>query len=243
VEPVPKPIADLGEDKQLCEGETAILESLNGPFVYLWNGEDGGATFEVSSEGVYTLQVSNQCGTVQDEVLVEVFPVPEVDLGEDQVITEGETIELDGGEGHDMYLWQDGSGGRFFTVSYDDIDADDPFYFVEVTDGPCKNSDTTEVILFSVKIPNVFTPNGDGYNDDFLPMESGWSGVTKHHIDIFNRWGEKVWESNNFESGWDGKRNGRPVASGTYFWVLEVFYGTDQVKQTLKGTVTILDSD
>ena len=60
---------------------------------------------------------------------------------------------------------------------------------------------------------------------------------------VFNRWGEKVCESTDFETGWDGKQNGRYVAEGTYFWVLEVYYGSNNIKQILKGSLTVLGSN
>jgi len=60
---------------------------------------------------------------------------------------------------------------------------------------------------------------------------------------VFNRWGEKIWESNDFEAGWDGKRNGRYVSDGTYYWILDVYYGPENLKQTLKGSLTVLGTD
>ncbi len=67
-----------------------------------------------------------------------------------------------------------------------------------------------------------------------------WSGINQHTMIVFNRWGEKVWESNDFVTGWDGKQNGRNVAEGTYFWILEVAYGSENIKQVLKGSLTVL---
>jgi gliding motility-associated-like protein len=93
-----------------------------------------------------------------------------------------------------------------------------------------------------VELPNVFTPNNDGKNDYFLPMPNAWDGISSHFISIFNRWGEKVWESDHMEEGWDGRRDGTAVADGTYFWVLEVFYGPENIKQVQKGTVTVIGS-
>jgi len=99
------------------------------------------------------------------------------------------------------------------------------------------------VELFEVWVPKVITPNGDGVNDIFLPDLQKWEGIKKHEMIVFNRWGEKVWESSDFESGWDGKRNGRYVAEGTYFWLLEVYYGPELTKQTVTGSLTILGTD
>jgi len=172
------------------------------------------------------------------QVLVET--VPEVNLGQDEVLFPGQTIELDAGSGFDEYLWQDGSGGQYYMVTENNIDANDPYYYVEVTEGICKNSDTVKIELFKVWVPKVITPNGDGSNDLFQPDLSQWQGINQHTIIVFNRWGEKVWESSDFVSGWDGKQNGRYVAEGTYFWVLEINYGPENVKQTLKGSLSVL---
>ncbi|MCD4732399.1 MAG: gliding motility-associated C-terminal domain-containing protein [Bacteroidales bacterium] len=90
-----------------------------------------------------------------------------------------------------------------------------------------------------MEIPMVITPNGDGANDTFKPGD-GWSAINNHKIIVFNRWGEKVWESSDFTSGWDGKnKNGNYVTDGTYFWVLEVLYGPDNVKRVYKGSLTV----
>jgi gliding motility-associated-like protein len=235
-----KPVANLGGDQELCEGESLILETIEGPYSYVWNGETGNYYNEIYSGGTYMVEVTNQCGSESDQITITELPVPEVNLGPDQVLLSGESIQLNAGEGFDQYIWQDGTSNQYYLVSSDQADPDDPYYWVEVWDGPCKSSDTTRIELFKVKIPNVITPNGDGINDTFTPMEGSWSGVNRHHIGLFNRWGEKVWESDDFESGWDGKRNGTSVAEGTYFWVLDVFYGPEDIKQTIKGTVTVL---
>jgi hypothetical protein len=60
---------------------------------------------------------------------------------------------------------------------------------------------------------------------------------------VFNRWGVKVWESSDFTSGWDGKQNGNYVSEGSYFWVLEIYYGTDNIKKVYKGSLTVLGTD
>jgi gliding motility-associated-like protein len=89
----------------------------------------------------------------------------------------------------------------------------------------------------------VITPNGDGSNDYFKPDQKCWQGINQHKMMVFNRWGEKIWESNDFEAGWDGKRNGRYVSDGTYYWILDVYYGPENLKQTLKGSLTVLGTD
>ena len=235
-----KPVAELGGDQDLCEGNSLVLETIQGPFSYEWNGVPGYYYLEVQSAGTYEVNVSNQCGSENDEIVVTEFPVPVVYLGPDQVILPGESLQLNAGEDFDQYIWQDGANGQFYAVTSDQADPNNPYYWVEVWDGPCKSSDTIVVELFDVKVPNLITPNGDGANDVFIPIDNSWGGVTNHHIDVFNRWGEKVWESDNFAEGWDGKRNGKFVAEGTYYWILEIYHGENNTRQQMKGTLTIL---
>lgn len=239
----PYPTADLGTDQQICEGTILLLEGPdNGDYTYYWNGIEGEQVFEVSESGVYQMGLVNACDSVSDEVQVLVMPVPSVYLGEDKILFPGQTIELDAGNEFDSYIWQDGSGEQYYVVTENNIYADDPYYYVEVTEGICKNSDTVKIELFEVWVPQVITPNGDGKNDLFQPDPNKWHGIRRHTIMVFNRWGEKIWESEDFESGWDGKQNGRNVTDGTYFWILEVYYGQENIKQILKGSLTVLGS-
>jgi gliding motility-associated-like protein len=154
----------------------------------------------------------------------------------------GESVTLDAGN-FQAFIWNNDPGqtGQYYTIAYENIQELDSIW-VEVFDGFCKNSDDIIIEVFSVDVPNVITPNGDGFNDRFMPGE-GWSGISNHTIMVFNRWGEKVWESSDFSSGWDGKNNGRLVANGTYFWILEVWYGKKDIKRVYKGSLTVLGSD
>jgi len=78
----------------------------------------------------------------------------------------------------------------------------------------CKNVEVTEGLI----IPNVFTPNGDGFNDIFN-VEA--SGMTDFHLQIFNRWGSLLFESTSPAVQWDGRTlSGTEATDGTYFYVL-----------------------
>ncbi len=68
---------------------------------------------------------------------------------------------------------------------------------------------------YALFIPNSFTPNGDGLNDLFLPKGRA---VTKYNLVVFDRWGQKLFETKEFEKGWDGKFNGVECKNDTYVW-------------------------
>lgn len=236
----PYPFANLGEDVEICEGDTLVLTAPVGDYSYYWNGQPGDENYEITGTGNYTLSVVNPCDSVTDDIYVTEIPLPDVYLGDDEVILPGQTIELDAGEGHDAYLWQDGSGGQYYIVTENNIDPLNPYYYVEVAEGLCKSSDTIMIELLKVWVPKVITPNSDSENDLFRPDNEKWNGINRHRMIVFNRWGQQVWESADFPSGWDGKQNGRYVAEGTYYWILDIYYGSNNIKQTLKGSLTIL---
>ena len=83
----------------------------------------------------------------------------------------------------------------------------------------CKATVTKDVIIpEGIIIPNVFTPNGDGKNDIFLISSSGMKSFS---IEIFNRWGEKVFESTSPQISWDGRTSaGVSASDGTYYFIL-----------------------
>jgi len=238
---IPLPDPDLGDDLGYCKGDSVILTGSEGDFEYFWNGVEGEQTYTVTEEGNYELLEKNFCGEDSDEIYVEEYELPEVYLGEDTILFDGE-INLDAGAGFEAYLWQDGSGDRYYVVTYEGLT--DTLYYVEVTDENfCKSTDTIVIEIFDLEIPIVITPNGDGKNDRFEPKNGSWNGIRDHTMLVYNRWGEKVWESNNFPAGWDGKRNGNYVADGTYFWILEVYYGPKNAKATYKGSLTVLRTE
>ena len=72
---------------------------------------------------------------------------------------------------------------------------------------------------YGIFVPNAFTPNGDGINDIFQPK--GY-GITKYELDIFDRWGEKIFQTNQFEHGWDGTIKGISIKNDIYTWRIKL---------------------
>lgn len=77
---------------------------------------------------------------------------------------------------------------------------------------------TVFVEACDTEIPNVFSPNGDTKNDFFrIP---GIEGFPNSKLEIYNRWGNVIYQSNDYGGGWDGRINNEPVADGTYYYIL-----------------------
>ena len=92
------------------------------------------------------------------------------------------------------------------------------------------------------KLPNVFSPNNDGYNDMLKPYP--YTSVDHVKMLIFNRWGNLVYETEDPDINWDGKnmKNGAECSQGTYFYTCDVFEVTLQGirERLLRGSITLL---
>jgi len=92
------------------------------------------------------------------------------------------------------------------------------------------------------EIPNVFTPNGDNYNDILIPFST--ANIERIDLKIFNRWGKIMYETDDPEINWDGKNqnNNQDCPAAPYFYVCDVYIVTIEglKKQTLQGSVTIV---
>ena len=113
---------------------------------------------------------------------------------------------------------------------------EDITYTLTVTSAAnCVDSDAVFVkVLKKPKIPNAFTPNGDGINDTWVieHLESYPGAV----VEVFNRYGKQVYRSVNYSNPWNGTLNGNPLPVATYYWVINPKNG----RAPLAGSVTII---
>jgi gliding motility-associated-like protein len=94
------------------------------------------------------------------------------------------------------------------------------------------------VIPYCAKVMNAFTPNRDGSNDLWL-VTNGAPCTNRIRAAVYNRYGQEVYKSENYQNNWDGTYNGKPVPDGTYYYAVTYYFiGGRQV--ILKGDVTIL---
>jgi gliding motility-associated-like protein len=104
----------------------------------------------------------------------------------------------------------------------------------------CEASDTIFIKVYegpTYYIPNSFTPNGDGLNDIFRAIPPGIANTT--YFRVFNRFGELMFETNQWLKGWNGTFNGKEQPAGTYVWAVS---GVDKNNQKIemKGTVNLI---
>jgi gliding motility-associated-like protein len=89
-----------------------------------------------------------------------------------------------------------------------------------------------------IDVPNAFTPNNDGLNDYFRPHNA--LKADNYDFRVYNRWGQLVFQSNNWMDKWDGRINGTVQGTGTYVWMLRYTHRDTRQPVFRKGTVTLI---
>lgn len=150
----------------------------------------------------------------------------------------------------ETYYWDfgDGSNGSNAVNPYHQFPINEEIIQYEVTlyaisDYGCMDSTIRyiqvkeDMILY---VPNTFTPDGDEFNNVFKPIISSGVSIYGYSLLIFNRWDELIFESHDFNIGWDGTYNGTIVQDGTYIWKLIVKNKETDEKEEYVGHVNIL---
>ncbi len=253
-----KPVANAGLDTAICNLTYAILRgsssNVSGPVTYEWTPATNvefpmqavTRVFPANSDTTYTytLLVRDAYGcnfTVSDQVDVRVQPPVPAFAGNDTTAVRGVAHQLTATGGNN-YLWSPAFPLNSATLQSPlaTLQQDQKFV-VRVTDiAGCIGYDTVFVKVYAgpaYYIPNAFTPNGDGLNDVFRPIPVGV--VRTEWFRVFNRYGETVFETNQWMKGWDGSFKGKKQPIGAYVWVIK---GVDRDGKTIemKGTVMLV---
>jgi gliding motility-associated-like protein len=91
-----------------------------------------------------------------------------------------------------------------------------------------------------IYIPNAFTPDGDEHNNSWMPVFTSGFDPYDFHLEIYNRWGETIYESNNANEYWDGTYNNIPCSSGIYAWVIKYGNVYDDGESVMQGHFTLI---
>ncbi len=234
----PTPSIDIENEVNTCIGETYTIDASLANATYLWQDNSTDPTFEVTTEGFYEVEVTVNGCRITENVEVIFNSPPEVDLGEDVTICEGDFLNLKPNIPDATYLWHDNSTKSNF------IAAREGSYWVEVNQYDCLVRDTINVTLTDVycdcflAFPNVFSPNFDGINDTFEVFDT--CPLIEFNYTILNRWGGVVFESDTQGVFWDGQIKGQPADSGVYIYVVTYQFFNSSEKQTTSGSFTLL---
>ncbi len=179
--------------------------------------------------------------------IVNVYPIPMADFH----IGQGAPIENDAIDFKDASLGEEINSWTWFIADNNNISYNQnpnytfaapgayPVTLIIANKWGCKDTVTKPIIVgedFSLYVPNIFTPNGDGVNDTFQPK--GY-GIVKYNLQIFDRWGEKMYETTDLTKGWDGMYKGKVGKDESYVWKITVNNAQGKQKE-YTGHVSIL---
>ncbi|MEP6673745.1 MAG: PKD domain-containing protein [Ferruginibacter sp.] len=251
----PTPLASFIIKKDtLCENKpVSFTSTITGINTWLWNfGNGTGAAATPFSRlfnnaGTYNISLvitdANGCKSLPATDILTVNPSPQVNAGADKIIQTGTSVLLDAAvtpAATYNYLWTPPTALNSNTILQPVSTAAVTTTYLLKVENPFSHCIATDSVMVSVIsklfIPNAFTPNGDGTNDVWkIP---GMALYPKGIVIIFNRYGEKIWETGNYVSHpWDGTYKGVQQNSGSYVYLIRL---NDNTNQILQGTVTII---
>jgi gliding motility-associated-like protein len=194
--------------------------------------------------GIFTIKLFgfNGQNCVSDTIskTVTSFPYPHLNLGPDLKILEGGTALIKPAFvfGNNLtYKWKPALYLNSDTAAVPrTTPLGDVTYTLELTgQGGCMVTDDIFIkLLLAPEVPNAFSPNGDGINDNWvIKYLESYPGAT---IDVYNRYGQPVFKSLGYDKAWNGQYNGNPLPIGTYYYIINPKNG----RKIITGSVTIL---
>jgi gliding motility-associated-like protein len=254
----PSPLAIQGSIEDVsCEGEAdgeiVVLVTGGVSTQYFYNWSDGGSLNFRNADlvsGIYELTVSdlNSCTAVAAFEVLE--PAPLSITVQTEPATELEPcngsvwVIVTGGNAPYRYDWMNADVPDNSTSLVEGLCPGD--YFIEITDANnCVTSQETVVATvenkafpcFSERV--VITPDGNGTNDEFIIFCVG--DFPDNHLEIYNRWGQLVFEADNYDNTWEGTTgSGEPLPEGAYYYILEYFDNSIGEEVQQRGSITLL---
>ena len=241
----PVPIPTISNAQTICEGSTAHL-SASGGSAYSWQPIIGLSSATVANTNAspatttnYTVTISNGFCNATDSTTIYVNPYPPIVACCDTSIAPGQSVQLNS-SGGGTYLWET-SSGLSCTNCTNPVASPlvSTTYTLTITsDSGCTVSRTItiDVNCGEVFIPEAFSPNGDGKND--VLYVRGDCIKTLNFI-IFDRWGNRIFETTDKYIGWNGEYKGQAMNTGSYVYYISAT-NYDGTSFTRKGNVELV---
>lgn len=235
---VARPIFDVIDDQTICEGSSVNLTAFGG-INYFWTSADSlfqsnKAIIEVSplERTTYYISISDELGCSKiDTVNVDVLPGLDLDFEIVKIydcFSRPEIKVINNNEEEGVYRWSFGDG--LTSDLSEDIHTyqQDGNYSVSLlgTKGQCVYELTKSIDINTLKVPNVYTPNGDSDNDVFEIVS-----LNRVQLTVWNRWGKTILETDDYQNDWKGE--GEP--SGVYYYEAVI-----EDETTCKGWVHLI---
>lgn len=249
-----------------CQPATITFDNLSMPldedYMVDWDFGDGGESEELSpthtfeDDGLFDvkIKIESPSGCEVERRFnnyINVLEAPEANFDFTPTLVERldePVVFSNRSDGAISYQWDFGDGNRSMETNprhfYTEVGQYEVSLVAFQQDGSCTDTLIQLVDVFppiDPIYPNAFTPNGDGDNDEFFGI-SAIDGFGDYELTVWSRWGEKVFESELLDEGWNGRKfnSGELLPSGVYVYLAR-FFNVQGEKDLIRGTVLLLD--
>lgn len=244
--PNPDAVIDTNGSTKLCLNQTVTLATTGSYSSYLWSNGATTPNTTVSQPGQYYVVVTdaNGCQDTSNYITVSSVTPPGLNVYPDTLILYGDSVMLYtdvnlNSLSVDSFIWYPFTNISCTTCPNPVVaPLNDQYYSLMLYTDGCTISDSALIRVIlpnNFYIPNAFTPNGDGNNDDFYVLSQ--SGVRVILFQVFNRLGEKMHEGNY---PWNGTYKGKPAPPGVYVYLFKLGLFGDDRAVFRKGSVTLI---
>lgn len=255
---LPNPNFDIAtEDADYCAqslGSIEFIPTTQTSDVYILNGPNGSTnnlTIDHLNPGTYTFEIidSNGCVFIADVIINENFPTYNTDFTYSPLIVNTSSPNVDfssNGSNAANYTWTiDGNtfGSTDFLSHAFLLAGDYEVCLIAEYSAICVDTLCQSITVYDdliLHVPNSFTPNGDNNNNLFFPVFSSPGLVDEYYIEIYNRWGELIFESDDIYQKWPGTYRGVLVQDGVYVWRIKYSDVYSDFLTEKKGHVTVV---
>ena len=245
---VNSPLINNRLDTSICNGASFVPNIVSNATSFVWTPAIGvsnttiaNPTLSPTVTTIYSVTGTLGLCSLTKTFKVTVLQAVTVDAGSAVSILSGYSTQLNGTGTSGNYFWTPAlnlSNANILNPVASPITTTSYVLTITTASG-CTNSDSVlvSVIPYCIKPLNAFSPNGDGINDKWLVTNDNCTSNIRAMV--FNRYGSKVYESENYVNDWNGRYKGKPLPDGTYYYILDFTLITG-TKITLKGNVTII---
>lgn len=212
---------NFGKDSVLCKEKTIILNPYKGAFSYLWQDSSSQSNYSVSNPGLYWVEVKDSTGCIKRDSISITASDLYLTLPNELTLTLPNNITIYPQTNGNVTWISDPTLSCMFCQNVIASPKDNIVYYLNSTKKNCEVKGKIKVNVFKnfyLYIPNTFTPNHDNKNDLFRVL-TNYSGFFQ--MEIFNRYGQRLFITNSQNEGWNGRYNGLEQKIDNYIYLIK----------------------
>lgn len=232
------PAVQIGDDLTICQNNNYIFNAGSNYKSYLWQDGSSSKVYTTNQLGKYWVQVTdnNNCINSDTANIIAFKPSPKDFISKTIEVCKYKPTPITAIGNWKSYNWSNGSSGSGISLSTGGI------YWLEVTNADgCTARESFEVAtkecIKGIFFPNAFTPGKRGENNAYKPLV--YADIVSYRFVVYNRFGQRIFETTDISKGWDGTINGKRQDPNTFVWICNYQFVNEQPKSE-KGSFLLI---